>query len=98
MEEKHEMAAPKFSKADLKRLPQGLAFCGVPAGDAGSVGSMLGIPALGEALALTLALVVFLGAGVWMFRRWGKSSAGRAPEVSPEPATSSEQERELVNA
>ncbi len=98
MEEKHEMAAPKFSKADLKRLPQGLAFCGIPTGGASSVGNMLAIPGLSETLALTLALVVFLGVGVWMFRRWGKPSTGQIPETSPKPAAGSEQKRELINA
>ncbi len=92
------MVAPKFSKTDLKRLPQGLAFCGVPAGGAGSVESMLGMPAPGEALSLALALVAFLGAGVWMFRRWGKSPAVQSPEASPQPAAGPRQEREPVNA
>ncbi len=92
------MTAPKFGKADLRQLSQGLAFCGVPMGDAGSVNNMLGIPALGEALPLALVLGVFLGAGVWMFRRWGKSSAAQAPtETSPETAADPQRERELVN-
>jgi hypothetical protein len=92
------MTAPKFSKADLKQLSQGLAFCGVPIGDAGSINNMLGMPTLGEALPLALVLGVFLGAGVWMFRRWGKSSsAPTTTEISPETAVDPQRERELVN-
>jgi len=49
-------------------------------------------------LTLTLALGVFVGAGVWMFRRWG-GSPGVADEpsgTSPEVATEAQEERELV--
>ena len=92
------MAAPKFSKADLKQLG-GAAFCGIPLGNAGSTESMLGIPAFGEALSLTLALGAFLGAGVWMFRRWGKpAETPVSPETSPETAADPQRERELVKA
>ncbi len=90
----------KLDKASLKQLSQGAAFCGTPVGGAGSV-DMLGTPALGEILPLTLVVGTLVGAGVWMFRRWGKSpTAPTLPtEPSPETATGSEQEeRELVNA
>jgi len=92
------MTAP--NKTDLKGLCQGVAFCGIPVGNAGATESMLGIPGLGEALSLTLALGAFLGAGVWMFRRWGKSTATPAlTGDSPEPVVEdTRRERELVNA
>ncbi len=88
----------KIGKADLRRLSQGAALCGAPMGG-GSV-NLLGTPAPSEVLSLTLVLGVFVGAGVWMFRRWGKSPTTPAPaEPSPETTAGSEQqERELVNA
>ncbi len=90
-----------MTKADLKQLSQGAALCGAPIGG-GTVGSvdLLGIPAPGEFLSLALALGAFLGAGVWVFRRWGKSPTAPTPiEPSPETAVGSQQkERELVNA
>ena len=97
-EEKPEMNVLKIGKADLKRLSQNAALCGAPMGG-GSV-NLLGTPAPGEVLSLTLVLGVFVGAGVWMFRRWGKTPAAPAPtEPSPETTAGSEQEeRELVNA
>ncbi len=94
------MTVPK--KTDLKGLSQGTALCGVPVGG-GTVGSvdLLGTPVFGEALALTLAVVTFLSAGVWIFRRWGKKSPAAPGSTEPSPgavATYSQQERELINA
>lgn len=45
--------------------------------------SMLGVPAPGEILSLALMLGGFLGAGIWMFRKWGKPST-LPPEEVPE--------------
>ncbi len=89
-----------MTKTDLKQLSQGAALCGAPIGG-GTVGSvdLLGIPAPGEFLSLALALGAFLSAGVWIFRRWGKSPT--APTLPTEPSAEtagSERERELVNA
>ena len=88
----------KIGKAELKRISQNEALCGAPMGG-GSV-NLLGTPAPGEVLSLTLVLGVFVGAGVWMFRRWGKFPTAPAPaEPSPETTAASErEERELVNA
>ncbi len=92
------MITIKRAKADLERLSQGAVLCGAPIGGAGSV-NLLGTPAPGEVLSLTLVLGAFVGAGVWMFRRWGKSPTAPAPaDPTPEPAAGSEQERELINA
>lgn len=86
----------RLIEVDLKQLSRNAALCGAPVGG-GSV-NMLGTPAPAEALSLTLAVGVFLGAGVWMFRRWG-GSPGVAHEpsgTSPEVATGAQEERELV--
>ena len=92
------MNAFKIGKADLRKLSQSAALCGAPLGS-GSV-DLLGTPAPGEVLSLTLAMAAFVGAGVWMFRRWGNPPAAPAPTgPSPETTAGSEQEeRELVNA
>jgi len=80
---------------DLKQLSRNAALCGAPVGG-GSIDA-LGTPAPAEALTLTLALGVFVGAGVWMFRRWGGSPGANEPSVtSPEVATEAQEERELV--
>ncbi len=85
----------KIIYVDLKQLSRNAALCGAPVG-AGSV-DMLGTPAPAEALTLTLALGVFVGAGVWMFRRWGGSPGANEPSgTSPEVATEAQEERELV--
>ncbi len=86
----------KLDRAALRQLSQGAVLCGAPLGGGGSI-SLLGAPAPGELLSLTLVLGVFVGAGVWMFRRWGKSPTAPA-EPSPETTAGSEQERELINA
>ncbi len=89
----------KIGKADLRQLSQSAALCGAPLGG-GSV-NLLGTPAPGEVLSLTLAVAAFVGAGVWMFRRWGNSPTAptATPPAEPSPETAgSEQERELVNA
>lgn len=89
----------KLANVDLKRLSQNVALCGAPVGG-GTVGSvdLLGLPAPGETLSMTLASVAFLGIGVWMFRRWGKSPEKPiVVEPAPEVATNS-RERELINA
>lgn len=79
----------------FRQLTQGGAFCGVPLG-MGSVNSWLAVPAFGEALSLALAVGAFAGAGVWMFRRWGRSPVGQADTgTSPEPRRV---EHEPVNA
>lgn len=80
---------------DLKQLSRNAALCGAPVGG-GSIDA-LGTPAPAEALTLTLALGVFVGAGVWMFRRWGGSPGANEPSgTSPEVATEAQEERELV--
>ena len=97
VEKKLEMVTSKLEKFDLKRLSRGAALCGAPVGGAGSV-DMLGIPASGEILSLTLALGAFVGVGAWMFRRWGKAPAAPVPTgVAPE-AGDPVREREPVNA
>lgn len=86
----------KLIDVDLRQLSRNAALCGAPVGG-GSI-EALGTPAPAEALTLTLALGVFVGAGVWMFRRWGGSPG--AEELSgtpPEVATEAQQERELVH-
>ncbi|MEJ7843501.1 MAG: hypothetical protein WKF95_17185 [Rubrobacter sp.] len=89
------MNVRKIIYVDLKQLSRNAALCGAPVG-AGSI-DMLGTPAPAEALTLTLALGVFVGAGVWMFRRWGGSHGNNEPSVtSPEVATEAQEERELV--
>ena len=88
----------KLIEVDLKRLSRNAALlCGAPAG-VGSVDA-LGTPAPAEAFTLTLALGVFVGAGVWMFRRWGGSPGAKEPSGSPqEVATEAHhEERELVH-
>lgn len=77
------MGDSRFGKFDLKRLSRGGALCGAPIGG-GMPTDMLGASAPGEVLSLALVLAGFLGAGVWMFRKWGKSSAN-SPEEAPEP-------------
>lgn len=83
----------ELGDVDLKRLSRSVALCGAPVG--GGTVHFLGVPAPGEALTLVLALGAFLGAGVWMFRRWGGSSGVQAPPA-PEVATEAREERELV--
>lgn len=61
----------------FRQLAQSGAFCGVPLG-MGSVNSWLAVPAFGEALSLALAAGAFAGAGIWMFRKWGRSPVGQA--------------------
>lgn len=86
----------KLVSVDLKRLSRSVALCGAPVGG-GSINA-LGTPAPAEALTLTLALGVFVGAGVWMFRRWGGSPDANEPSgTSPEVATEVREERELVH-
>lgn len=77
-------------------MSRNAALCGAPVGG-GSIDA-LGTPAPAEALTLTLALGVFVGAGVWMFRRWGGSPGVVAEPsgTSPEVATEAKEERELV--
>ncbi len=81
----------KLINVDLKQLSRNAALCGAPVGG-GSINA-LGVPASGEVLSLTLALGVFVGAGVWMFRQWGGPSAANDPSV----ATEAQEERELVH-
>lgn len=89
------MNVRRLIEVDLKRLPREAALCGAPAG-VGSV-DLLGTPATAEAFTLTLALAVFVGAGVWMFRRWGGSPDADAPYgTSPEVAGEAQEEREMV--
>ncbi len=93
------MTALKFDKASLKQLSQSAAFCGAPTIGVSS-GSMVGSSTVDGILPLLPVLGVFLVAGVWMFRRWGKSPEAQAPpgEPSPEVAAGAQRERELVNA
>lgn len=53
----------------LKQLSQGAMLCGGPAGVL-SV-DMIGNLSPGEVTPPALAVAAFVGAGVWMFRRWG---------------------------
>ena len=86
----------KLVEVDLKQLSRNAALCGAPVGG-GSINA-LGTPAPAEALTLTLALGVFVGAGVWMFRRWGGSPEAHEPSgPSPEVAIEAQEERELVH-
>ncbi len=86
----------KLIDVDLKQLARNAALCGAPAGG-GSI-EALGTPAPAEALTLTLTLGVFVGAGVWMFRRWGASPGANEPSgPPPEVATGAREGRELVH-
>ncbi len=86
----------RLIEVDLKRLSRNAALCGAPVGG-GSIDA-LGSPAPAEALTLTLALGTFVGAGVWMFRRWGASPGANEPSrPSPEVSTGAREERELVH-
>lgn len=76
------MRSFRLGNLDLGQLSWRGGFCGVPIGG-GAATNMLGVPAPGEALSLTLAVAGFLGAGIWMFRKWGKSS-DPVPEEAPE--------------
>ncbi len=87
------MNVVKLGDIDLKRISRSAALCGAPVG--GGTIHFLGVPAPGEAMTLVLALGAFLGAGVWMFRRWGGSSGVKAPTV-PEAAAEAQEERELI--
>ena len=86
----------KLVDVDLKQLSRSAALCGAPVG--GGAIDALGTPAPAEALTLTLALGVFVGAGVWMFRRWGGSPGASVPSgTSPEvAAVEAQEDRELV--
>lgn len=62
------------------------AFCGVAGLGAGPGSSATGIPTIDGVLPLALVAVGFVGAGVWMFRRWGRPAQQGAPEeTSPQP-------------
>jgi hypothetical protein len=80
----------------IEQLSGRAVFCGVPLG-AGSVDLFGGIT-LGGSLPSMLALGAFLGAGIWMFRRWGSSSLAPASEGAPhEPGEDTRQrERDLI--
>ncbi len=92
------MTTLKLDKANVKQLSQSAAFCGAPTIGASS-GSMAGSSTVDGILPLVPVLGVFVVAGVWMFRRWGKPPAAPAPtEPSPEAAAGAQQERELANA
>lgn len=93
------MTALRFDKTDLKQLSQSAAFCGAPTIGVSS-GSMAGSSTIDGILPLVPVLGVFLIAGMWMFRRWGKYPEAQAPpgEPSPEAVAGTRQDRELVNA
>jgi len=91
------MKVVKLGDMDLKRISRSAALCGAPVG--GGTVHFLGVPAPGEAMTLVLALGAFLGAGVWMFRRWGGSSGAKVPTkvpTVPETASEAQEEREPI--
>jgi hypothetical protein len=64
----------------------GLAFCTAPVGVAGTAPVELAGFSLGsEAIPLALVLWMFLGAGIWVFRRWGRAPGAPASD-SAQPA------------
>lgn len=72
------------SRTDFERLSRGMS-CAAPAvGGGGSAHSIAGVHAgAGELVALVFLALAFIGAGAWMFRRYG--ARGRAPRVEPVP-------------
>lgn len=101
---------PGKTKSALERLSPGPAFCAAPAGGGTAVGGssvgsgpmgsaeLFGSITLAEALPLTLAFVVFLAVGMWMFHRLGSTPAPQAPPKAPAVVPEEERERELINA
>jgi len=78
-----EMATLKeFREAGMKQLYQGAAYCGLPT-VAVSSGDLTGSSTVDGVMPLIVLLGAFLMAGVWMFRRWGRSPEVQAP---PEPS------------
>lgn len=94
-----EMASlKKISEDGVKQLSQGAAYCGIPT-VAFSSGSLTGSSTTDSVVPLIVLLGAFVSAGVWMFRRWGKSPEVEAPpEPSPGLATSARQEPKPTNA
>lgn len=72
----------KFGKFDLMQLSRGGVLCGVPAAGAGSGGALSSY--VNGTMPLIALAGVFIGAGVLMFRKWGKSPA---PQTVPEGDT-----------
>lgn len=88
----------RLKETGLKQLSRGAVFCGAPTIGLGA-GGVTGESTIDGTLPLVAVLGAFLGAGVWMFRRWGKSPEAQAPLVEPSPGVAAgiQQERELVN-
>lgn len=74
------MDHPRSEQIGLKQLCQGVALCGIPIGG-GMPTNMLAASAPGEILSLALMLGGFVGAGIWMFRKWGRPSTPPPEEV-----------------
>lgn len=72
----------KLREDGMKQLSQGAAYCGIPTIGFSS-GSLTGSSTIDSIVPLIALLGAFMMAGVWMFRRWGKSPETEAP---PEPA------------
>ena len=88
----------QFRKDGMKQLSQGAAYCGIPT-IAFSSGSLTGSSTTDSAVPLIVLLGAFVSAGVWMFRRWGKSPEVEAPpEPSPGLAASAREEPKPTNA
>lgn len=69
-------------RSRLERMSQSAALCGVPAAGAGSGGALSSY--VNGPMPLIALTGVFIGAGVLMFRKWGKSPA---PQNVPEGET-----------
>jgi hypothetical protein len=53
-------------------------FCTAPAGVASTASlDMIGVPSLGEAMLLVVAVSFFLAMGYWIFQGWGRPSPSR---------------------
>lgn len=71
----------------LARFTPPPALCAVPVSVSGT-GATPGIP--DETLLMGVAVASFIGAGVWMFRKYGRPQGSRAetPGTRPEPMPS----------
>lgn len=87
----------KLREDGMKQLSQGAAYCGIPTIGFSS-GSLTGSSTIDSIVPLIVLLGAFLMAGVWMFRRWGKSPGRElTPEPSPGLATVARRETEPTN-
>jgi hypothetical protein len=73
------MRQASAEKAGLQRR-QARLFCSAPVGVAGAAPvEFAGFSGGSEALSVTLALWIFLAAGIWIFQRWGRPRGAPAP-------------------